>query len=186
MPEAVSYDQSREMLKAKVLAATQAAHALPAPGDMDFHRTLHRQFSTDLDAASSHLLSLTSNLLHLVNDKTGELQEETILDEHSFDAKVVETVDGLLELVDGFVEEHKYGKNKSAVTQQLEGSQQHQQSPQANQQQTAQPPVASSVSAHSASFHLSHLKILIFFFGSRVRPNWIQTWSTPKTWPSLN
>lgn len=141
-----SFEDSKEALKAVVLQATQAAHALPAPSDIDFHRTLSTEFSEEVDAVSSKLLSLTSSLLHLVNDKVQELEEDDVLEEHSFEGKVVESVDGLLELVDGFLDEHKYGKKTAAVPVLPQTTQQPNTPTGGNNHSQSQTPVASSVS----------------------------------------
>ena len=91
-------------LQAAALKATKLAATLPA--DLDFHRSLDKQFAGKLDACSEKVLSLTNKLLSFIS--TGEQSksskgkgkrrledEDDVVDK--FNSIVVDAVDQLFE-----------------------------------------------------------------------------------------
>lgn len=161
-----TYDTQRDALKSAVLSSTTAAHALPSASDIGFHATLSADFSRGIDSASSRLLSLTQQLLHFASEgkASGHVTSEdgeALLDEHDFEANVVEHVDGLLELADGFIDEHKSGAQHPQAQTQIQTHSHSQGAGQAGSQEESRPaqqpqvhPVPSSVSFPSSMHEL--------------------------------
>lgn len=99
-----NFDGFNSQLQLKALKATRSALALPA--DVAFHRSMDSNFSKDLDAFSSGVLSLTNKLLALVSTadpaqsarakgKAKLENQDDIVD--NFHSIVVDSMDQLLE-----------------------------------------------------------------------------------------
>ena len=107
LPEASSssfstnFESSNSELQAAALNATKLAASLPA--DLDFHRSLDKQFAQALDSCSDKVLNLTNRLLSFVSTIEGSKgkgkrkleDEEDVVDK--FNSVVVDVVDQLFE-----------------------------------------------------------------------------------------
>lgn len=92
-------------LQASILNPTKHAFALPA--DVQFHKSIDRDFAGELEACSTKVLSITNRLLALTTSSTSNssgkgktrltVDHDGVVDD--FDSVVVDAMDQLLERV---------------------------------------------------------------------------------------
>ena len=92
-------------LQASILYPTKHAYALPT--DIQFHKSIDRDFAEEIEACSTKVLSITNRLLTLATSSTtnpgGKGKARLIVDQDGvvddFDSVVVDIMDQLLERV---------------------------------------------------------------------------------------
>ena len=101
-----SFEDYNLKLQTSILNPTKHAFALPT--DLQFHKSIDRDFAREIEACSTKVLSITNKLLTLATSTTtldGNIKrnlvanQDDILDD--FDSVVVDIMDQLLESVVG-------------------------------------------------------------------------------------
>ena len=102
-----SFEDYNLKLQASILNPTKHAFALPT--DIQFHKSIDRDFAEEIEACSTKVLSITNRLLTLATSSTtnlgGKGKARLIIDQvgvvDDFDSIVVDVTDQLLERVVG-------------------------------------------------------------------------------------
>ncbi|KAJ3988399.1 ribonuclease H-like domain-containing protein [Lentinula detonsa] len=109
------FNEMNSRIQTSALKATRNSMLLPS--DINFHRTMDTEFSRDLDAFSSRILSIANQVIALMgtadqSTKTkGKLEnEDDVVD--NFHSVVVDTVDRMMERTDMNLDEF-LGRNKA-------------------------------------------------------------------------
>lgn len=98
----VTFDELNSQLQSAALKATKNSMLLPS--DINFHRTMDAEFSKDLDAFSSRVLSVTNKLLTLAGtaDPSAKAKSRVKLESEddvvdNFHSIVVDLMDQMME-----------------------------------------------------------------------------------------
>ena len=100
-----SFEDYNLKLQTSILNPTKHAFALPA--DIQFHKSIDRDFAEEIEACSTKVLSITNKLLTLATNSTANpsgngktrlvADQDDVVDD--FDSVVVDIMDQLLERV---------------------------------------------------------------------------------------
>ncbi|KAH7098986.1 ribonuclease H-like domain-containing protein [Auriculariales sp. MPI-PUGE-AT-0066] len=115
-PSTSNWTEYQARLQNAVLQPTKLALGLPK--DLQFHRTLDRQFGEELDACSTRVLSIANKLINLAAG--GRELDKKVLGgdddaKDNFHSLVVDVMDRLLERADTCIDQH-LGRNKAATS----------------------------------------------------------------------